>query len=98
MVLQFEWDEKKNIINQMKHGVSFEEAMVVFFDPKKLETYDMEHSYLEERWMTVGLSGLTVLSVSFTERDGSVRIFSARKATKIEERRYFYGYGEVYNR
>jgi uncharacterized DUF497 family protein len=91
MDLKFKWDDEKNSVNQVKHGVSFEDAAMVFRDPKRIEMYDWEHSFLEERWLTVGLFRLTVLVVSFTERGGSVRIISARKADKDEEKEYFYG-------
>jgi len=92
MELKFEWDERKNTINMKKHNVSFDEAKMVFFDPKRLEMYDKAHSFFEERWTIVGLSGATILRVSFTERNKFIRIMSARKAAKQEEERYFYGY------
>jgi len=94
--LEFEWDEKKNLINQMKHGVSFEEAAAVFSDKKRVEIYDRKHSFFEDRWNVLGLSGLCVLFVSFTERHGLIRIISARKASKTEEEAYFYGYGKIH--
>jgi uncharacterized DUF497 family protein len=96
MNFRFEWSEKKNKINQMKHGVSFEEAAMVFSDSMRIEIYDQEHSFYEERWLILGLSGLTVLIVSCTERNGIIRIFSTRKATKIEEEEYFNGYSTLY--
>jgi uncharacterized DUF497 family protein len=96
MNFRFEWDEKKNIINLRKHGISFEEAIVVFSDPMRIEIYDRKHSIHEERWKVFGLSALTVLMVSFTERNGVIRILSARTATKIEEEEYFYGYGSIH--
>jgi len=86
---------KKNKKNQRKHGVSFEAALKVFSDPKQLEVYDFKHSLFEDRWTAVGLSGVTVLSVTFTKRNGSIRIISARKADKNEEERYFYGYSAL---
>jgi len=95
MILDFQWDEKKNSKNKRKHGVSFETASKVFSDPKQFEAYDFKHSLFEDRWMTVGLSELTVLSVTFTKRNGSIRIISARKAEKDEEEKYFYGYSTL---
>jgi len=92
MILEFEWDEEKETINQMKHGVSFEEAKMVFYDPKQVEIFDLEHSFFEDRWKVIGLAGVIILTVSFTERDGFIRIISARKADKDEEEEYFYGY------
>jgi len=96
MKYRFEWDEEKNRINQMKHGVSFEEAAMVFSDIYNVEIFDRKHSLFEERWKIYGLSGLKVLAVSFTERRDLIRLFSARKATKTEEEVY-YGYGKAYN-
>jgi uncharacterized DUF497 family protein len=92
MFLTFEWDKEKNALNKMKHGISFENAKMVFYDPMLMEIYDMEHSFIEGRWMAVGLAGLNVFTVSFTERNCSIRIISARKADRDEEERYFYGY------
>ena len=88
--LKFEWDDDKDIINQMRHGVSFEEATEVFYDPRRLELYDRKHSLFEDRWIARGLSGCNVLIVIFTERRGGViRIISAREADKEEEEEYF---------
>jgi len=92
MELKFEWDHRKNMVNQMKHGVSFEDVKMVFFDPKRLEMYDRAHSFFEERWTLIGLSGSTIFKIIFTERKDSVRIISARRADKDEEEEYFYGY------
>jgi len=105
MELKFEWDEKKNIVNIKKHGVSFEEAEKVFFDPKYYEMYDEIHSLFEKRWIIIGLAGLKVLKVVFTEvpaiktadntkkRNVIIRIISARKADKHDMEVYYYGYG-----
>ena len=92
MDIVFEWDEEKNAINKRKHKVSFERAKKVFFDPKRFEAFDKKHSFFEERLITVGFSGVKLLTVIFTERDSSVRIITVRKANKKEEEEYFYGY------
>jgi len=92
MDIVFEWDEEKNAINKRKHKVSFERAKKIFFDPRRFETFDKKHSFFEERLITVGFSGLKLLTVVFTERDSVIRIISARKANKREEEKYFYGY------
>ena len=52
----FEWDENKNIKNQEKHGVSFEEAETVFFDEDAWLEYDDDHSELEDRFRILGCS------------------------------------------
>jgi len=96
MELRFIWDDKKNIDNIKKHGVSFNEAEIVFFDPKRVEIYDSKHSISEDRWNVIGLSGSTIYSVIFTERNGKIRIISAREAEKEEEEEYLYGYGKTH--
>jgi uncharacterized DUF497 family protein len=92
MELEFEFDEEKEALNIMKHGVSFEEARMVFFDSMRVDLYDGDHSIYEERWKVFGLVGCVLIMVSYTERDGVIRIISARKAAKNEEEMYFYGY------
>jgi len=92
---EFEWDENKNRDNKMKHGVSFETAVRVFSDNKRVELFDRKHSLFEERWKAIGLSGLKLLAVVFTERHNSIRIITARKAKKAEEEAY-YGHGKIH--
>jgi len=91
--MKFEWDRKKENINIKKHNVSFEQASYVFADPFALNRYDEEHSDDEERWILLGKSlNQTILLVVHTFRDNDgkefVRIISARKATKKEEKAY----------
>ncbi len=88
-MLKFEWDEKKNESNRKKHGVWFEEAQQIFDDPYALRFDDLGHN--EERFILLGRSAsLRVLVVVFCEReDGDIlRIISARKGTKKEEKMY----------
>jgi uncharacterized DUF497 family protein len=87
----FSWQNLKNIANQKKHRVSFEEAQSVFFDGYAIEYYDPDHSESEDRFLMLGLSyQVRVLVVSYTIRkDGAeIRIISARKATKKEQKEY----------
>ena len=91
MVL-FEWDAAKAKSNERKHGVRFEDAMLVFLDPYAL----IEQDRIEEgelRWQTLGLAGgIVLLLVAHTirtqEPDEVIRIISARKATRKERKRY----------
>ena len=92
MIVEFEWDETKNAVNLMKHGVSFDEAKAAFFDPLRVDLFDREHSVTEDRWKVFGLAGCVLLMVSYTEKAGLIRVISARRATKTEEEAYFYGY------
>ena len=87
---EFSWDDEKAEINFTKHGVRFETAAKVFFDPNKLIRLDEEHVE-EERYDVIGKAG-KVLFVVCTIREGNrVRIISARKAGVEEKRRYEYG-------
>lgn len=89
MNLRFEWDARKALTNQVKHGVSFEEAMSVFSDPLARIFDDPDHSVAESREIIIGLSqNQRLLIVCFTEPSNTVRILSARKATKNERQDY----------
>jgi uncharacterized DUF497 family protein len=85
-----DWDEGKRRQNLQKHGIDFVDAIEVFFDPHRLEGFDSEHSRLEDRWWTVGLSAHRTLFVVFAERHAGrvVRIISARKAMRHEQEAY----------
>jgi uncharacterized protein len=56
MALTFEWDEEKDLANQKKHGVSFDEAKTVFGDPRSVTIMDEPHSDDEDRFLDIGLS------------------------------------------
>jgi uncharacterized DUF497 family protein len=88
----FEWDEKKNASNKKKHHVSFEEGQTVFVDENALLIHDPDHSDKEERFVMLGLSArLRVLVVchSYRKKQASIRIISARKATRLEQKQYW---------
>jgi uncharacterized DUF497 family protein len=83
------WDERKNQANQNEHGVSFEEAATVFYDPLEVTVDDPAHSYSEHRFWTVGQSSAGRLIVlSYTEGSSTIRIISARKPEPSERRDY----------
>jgi uncharacterized protein len=87
--LEFEWDQTKAAGNRRKHGVSFEEAATVFGDPLAVIFDDESHSTDEQREIIIGPSERSrLLLVCFTMRGETVRIISARKATKQEKRDY----------
>ena len=92
--LRFEWDTRKNLENQRKHEVSFEEARSVFFDAQAVEFYDDEHGEKEDRFLLLGISAkLRILMVCHCLREAGnvIRIISARKATRKEQRQYPWG-------
>jgi uncharacterized DUF497 family protein len=90
----FEWDPAKARENLRKHKISFERASQIFLDALAISIPDEEHSEDEERWTTIGKNGggtLLVLIHTFREIDAenfNVRLISARKATKREEKEY----------
>ena len=90
--MRFVWDEAKNRANKAKHRLSFELATRVFGDPLHVSIPD-RHEHGEERWRAIGLVGsvaiLVVIHTSVEQNDEeTVRIISARKATKGERTRY----------
>ena len=90
--LRFDWDKEKNIANQRKHGISFEEAQSVFVDENAQMILDPDHSDDEDRFILLGLSAsirLMVVCHCYRESDDVIRIISARKATRIEQNRYW---------
>ena len=89
MALEFEWHVGKARVNLKKHGVSFEEATTVFADPLSVTIADPEHSAEEDRFILLGSSiRQRLLVVVFTERVRSIRIISARRATRSETKDY----------
>lgn len=87
--MEFAWDDTKAERNLAKHGVSFAEASTVFDDRLYLDFYDPDHSEDEQRFIRVGTSDKgRVLVIAYTERNGSVRLISARAATRKERQAY----------
>ena len=88
-MLTFEWDEAKNAANVFKHGISFEQAAEIFLDPLSLTIPDPEHSAEEDRFVTIGATTVGLVAVvAHTDREGRIRIISARPATPKEKRDY----------
>lgn len=90
----FEWDPLKSKTNFKKHGVLFEDAVLVFKDKKALSIFDEAHSTKEERLVTLGMiPNIKILLVihSYKRQDLKevIRIISARKATKKESEQYY---------
>ena len=90
--MRFEWDAAKDSINIKKHGLSFSNVISVFMDPNVLTIYDEDHSELEEdRWVSIGRTEIGLVCMvchTYRSTDGvqSVRIISARKADRDEEK------------
>jgi hypothetical protein len=87
--MQFEWDPEKAAINRQRHKVSFEEAATALEDELALTGDDPDHSAIEARQITFGVSRAgRLLVVSHTERGERIRIISARLATRAERKLY----------
>jgi hypothetical protein len=89
----FEWDPQKNQANIRNHGVSFETASLVFYDPNILYRTDEKHSDTEQRDIAIGAVGsvgvlFVVNTIRGDEEQEIIRIISARPATKAESRDY----------
>ena len=89
---RFEWDEAKSRLNRRKHGLSLDAATGVFDQPH-LVRLDTRQEYGEDRWIAVGLIGLVVCVVVYTDRLDQrgtriIRIISARKATRRECKKF----------
>ena len=85
----FEWDQKKNLENQEKHGVAFLLAQYAFADPRRVIAEDLQHSESETRYFCFGEVEGGILTVRFTFRGGVIRIFGAgywRKGKAVYER------------
>ena len=88
--MEFEWDEDKNLQNQSRHAVTFEDASRVFeSEADYLEIFDEAHSEDEDRFIAIGPADGALLVVIHTEpEDGVIRIISARPATEHERAMY----------
>jgi uncharacterized DUF497 family protein len=87
--MRFEWDPDKDLDNQDKYGVPFEVAQYAFADPGRVIAEDVSHSRDEKRYFCFGMVGMGVLTVRFTIRGSTIRIFGAgywRKGRGIYER------------
>jgi uncharacterized DUF497 family protein len=86
----FSWDENNALSNVRKHGIELELAATVFDDPLAVLSRDVSHESAADRWVVVGMtaSGLLVFIVHVVDRDGHVRIISARRPTFRERREY----------
>jgi uncharacterized DUF497 family protein len=89
--IRFLRDPAKNKVNAKKHGVDFEEARTVFYDPNAIQYLDPDHSEEEERFILLGLSArrnVLIVCHCYREKDSLIRIISARKADKTEKENY----------
>ena len=89
MTQRFEWDEDKAAVDLRKHRVAFEDAASIFADPLAYTFDDPDHSLGEQRLLTFGLSRSgRLLAIIHVERSRTIRIISARRATRHERGLY----------
>jgi uncharacterized DUF497 family protein len=88
LTADFEWDDGKAARNLATHGVSFEAARLAFEDVFGVVREDRRQNYGEDRFILLGMVQERVLAVSYTMRNGRIRIISARIAEPQERRRY----------
>jgi uncharacterized DUF497 family protein len=94
MNYNFEWDPNKAKSNLAKHKISFENATTIFKDVNAISIFDEEHSDNEDRWITIGIDTKTRTIVvihtfiTIDKNNCNIRIVSARKATKNEQKFY----------
>ena len=89
MALEFEWDDDKASLNWRQHGVEFHHAAKAFRDLFAVERIDGRRDYGEERINLVGMCDGILINVTYTERDGRIRIISARRAERHEQDNYY---------
>ncbi|MGM0520293.1 MAG: BrnT family toxin [Campylobacterota bacterium] len=94
MNYNFEWDPSKAKSNISKHKINFEDAATIFKDENAISIFDEEHSESEDRWITLGIDTKTRTIVvvhtfiTIDKNNCNIRIISARKATKNEQKFY----------
>lgn len=86
--MRFRWDEAKRRANIVKHGIDFSDVPPVF-DGYTVTLEDNRFEYPERRFVTFGLLAGRVVAIAHTEAEDTIRIVSARKATKNEQESYF---------
>jgi uncharacterized DUF497 family protein len=87
--VKIEWDPGKAKSNLRKHGVSFEEASTALSDPMAATGADPDHSSTEDRFVTFGISETgRLLVIAHTGEGDTIRIISARRASKGERELY----------
>lgn len=85
-MLEFEWDEEKNKLNQEKHKIDFSDAVDIFNDEDRIQYTTSKNG--EKRFLTIGKAFQALITVVFTTRELVIRIISARRSRKEERRDY----------
>ena len=88
MDFAFNWDDEKNEQNRRDHGIDFNDAMEIFYGPT-IESLDVDHSIVENRYTAYGMASGRGLRVTYTMSGEVYRLISARKADRHDTRRYY---------
>ena len=86
--MNFEWDEEKRRLNLEKHGIDFARVLPVFDSLDALTMEDESEDYGERRFILLCPLDTMIIHVTFTYRDDAIRIISARRAARCEQREY----------
>ena len=86
---EFEWDERKAVVNRRTHRIDFADAAAVFEDERALSVPDAITAVDEIRMLTLGRDAMgRVLVVAYIRRSSQIRLISARRATPSERLQY----------
>lgn len=88
-MLDFEWDDAKNVSNLDKHGIDFEDAVAIWERPVLVS---LSPRGGEDRWIAIGMVDGMEIAVVYTERGTAKRLISARRARTNERRAYHQAY------
>ncbi len=83
---RFRWNAAKRMSNLEKHGIDFQDAIMIFGNDVLILPSPREG---EMRWLAIGRIDREMLAVAYTKRDGKRRIISARQAHKNERKKYY---------
>ncbi len=86
--MKIEWDENKRTRNKQKHGLDFDDAHLVFTNEAHIEE-DRRKDYGENRYNLIGVLVGRIIVVTFSVRNGSIRVISMRKANSREQKQYY---------
>ena len=87
---KYDWDKAKADLNVRKHGISFVEASLAMDDPRMVDEFDDRENYGEDRFIAYAMSEQSMLTIVYTQRGDTIRIISARRATRHEQFHYYH--------
>ncbi len=88
LIVEFIWDENKRKSNLVDHGIDFKDLKIAFQNPL-IARLDLRFEYGEERWIAYGIFYSVVVVMVYIKSGSKIRLISARRATKNEQKRYY---------